>query len=176
MAEYSQAPEVETIARNLIRDVEMHKSLDGVRIDFIFRDKAAKSKGRTVLAKARKVSGINAYLANASAGVVDDAANDDMFVIEVAQDAWERLDPGQRRALVDHELCHCKVDLDDDGEPKLSIRGHDLEEFGCIIERHGLWSSNVANFGSQVAEQLALAVEEVTSFVESLGNDEDGDA
>lgn len=166
MTDYRPAPEVESIGRNLIRDVEDHKSLDAVRVDFIYRDKASKSNGRTVLAKARKVSGLNAFLANA------EMVQRDFFVIEVAEDTWDQLDEHQQKALVDHELMHCHVEFDEAGTPQLAIRGHDMEEFRAIIERHGLWLSSTAEFGSAVAEQLAMAVDEVTRFVEGLGDDE----
>lgn len=166
MTDYRYAPEVEEIGKELIRDVEDHKGLDSVRVDYVYRDQASKSKGKTVLAKARKISGLNAFVANA------EMVQRDFFVVEVAEDTWDQLDAAQQRALVDHELVHCKVEFDEEGTPQLSIRGHDIEEFGCVIERHGLWLSSTAEFGSVVAEQLALAVDEVTRFVEGLGEDE----
>ena len=51
-----------------------------------------------------------------------------------------------RDALMDHELCHIKVELDKNGDPRKDDRGmicirmarHDCEEFEAIIERHGL--------------------------------------
>lgn len=60
------------------------------------------------------------------------------FVIWVALDWWNRFKPEQKVALVDHELCHCYIDADD--KPK--ILPHDVEEFNCILERHGLWWPN----------------------------------
>lgn len=175
MPDYTRATQVADIANGLIEKVDDHKPLNGVHIEFVWREKAPKSKGRLVLARARKVSGLNAFLANVSAGVPDRLANDDFFVVEVAVDTWERLTEDQRVALVDHELCHLHVDKDGDGSAVLSLRGHDLEEFAAIVERHGLWASDVATFGSAVAEQLALAVDEVSQFLGNL-SDEDGDA
>lgn len=164
MATYWQAPEVKDIADDLIGTVDDHSGLKDVRIDYVFRDRAVRSQGRVTFGKARKVGGLNAYLAQSSAGIVDVEANGPFFVVEIAHDVWQHLDDGQRRALVDHELMHFVVDTDG----ALSLRGHDLEEFAAIVERHGLWASDVARFGSAVAEQLALAVEEVTSFVDGL--------
>lgn len=169
MAEYTRAPEVQEIAERLIREVDMHKNLAEARIEYVWRDKASKSKGRIVLAKARKVGGLNAWLANASAGYTDAEANDPLFVIEVAADMWERLSEEQRVALVDHELCHCWVEMDAEGNPELGTRGHDLEEFSCIVERHGLWKGDVDAFGREVIEQLALAIEADARFLDDLG-------
>lgn len=166
MTDYRPAPEPEAIARDLIRDVEQHKALDSVRVDYVYRDTAAKNKGKTVLAKARKVSGLNAFLANA------EMVQRDFFVVEFAEDVWDDLDEHQQRALVDHELCHLYVEFDAAGTPQLSLRAHDLEEFAAVVQRHGLWLSSTAQFGSAVAEQLAMAVDEVSRFVEGLGDDE----
>ena len=49
-------------------------------------------------------------------------------------------------ALIEHELCHIGVKRDEDGEmlfspitgePKLYLRGHDVEEFHTVVQRYG---------------------------------------
>lgn len=150
---YTAAPEVAHIAGDLIATVDDHAELAGVDIVYVWRDKAAKSKGRTVLGKARKVSGLNALLAR---DLGDDAP---LFVIEVAQDEWIDLTTKQRYALVDHELSHLRVKIGDDGERDLSIGGHDVEEFRSVIDRHGFWKSDVADFAVSVSEQMRLAID-----------------
>jgi predicted metallopeptidase len=174
MTTYSRAPEVAKIAADLIRDVEMHKGLDEARIEYVWRDKAAKSKGRIILARARKVGGLNAFLVNISGGLVDADANEPLFVVEVALDMWGRLTPAQHVALVDHELCHLWCEMDEEGMPELGTRGHDLEEFSCIVARHGLWKGDVESFGNEVIGQLALAIEADAKFLDDLGIDPDG--
>jgi hypothetical protein len=66
---------------------------------------------------------------------------------------WDVLPQKTKVALVDHELCHAWAEAnqkeDDDGEAepvKLSMRPHDLEEFSCIVRRHGLWREDVEDF------------------------------
>jgi hypothetical protein len=55
-------------------------------------------------------------------------------------------------ALVDHELCHAwaLADQDEDNDEadpvKLSLRPHDLEEFSCIVRRHGMWREDIEDF------------------------------
>lgn len=167
---FRSAPEVEKIGTDLIRTEFDHKDLADVRVEYVFRDKAQKSAGRIVLGTARKIGGLSAFLAaHGDASHLGDP--EPFFVIVIALDTWEVLDAKQRRALIDHELMHCKVTEDEGGGAKLATRGHDLEEFASIVERHGLWSSNVAAFGSVVAEQLALAVEEVSTFLENIDID-----
>lgn len=60
----------------------------------------------------------------------------------------------QRRALLDHELCHAALKYDKSGEPVEDERGrkvyrtrkHDVEEFACIVERHGLYKHDLERF------------------------------
>lgn len=150
---YASAPAVAHIAGDLIATVPDHADLAGVDIVYVWRDKAAKSRGRTVLGKARKVSGLNALLAR---DLEDDAP---LFVVEIAQDEWLDLTTKQRYALVDHELSHLRVKIGDDGERDLSIRGHDVEEFKAVIDRHGFWKPDVADFAVSVSEQMRLSID-----------------
>ena len=62
----------------------------------------------------------------------------------------------QRRALLDHELCHASVKLDEHGEPVEDERGrvvyrirkHDLEEFTAIVERYGMYTRDLETFAT----------------------------
>lgn len=167
MALYRDAPEVRQIALELFASVPEYAELADVRMEFIFRDKAPMSQGRVVLGRARKITGLAAWLAQA--GHLDEFEDPStFFVIEISEDAWKGMDDPARRALVDHELCHCRLDYNDAGELQLKLRGHDFEEFAAIVRRHGLWSAPLRSIGSEVAEQLALALEDVASFGERL--------
>lgn len=150
--EYRPAPAAQAIADRLIG--EHHEHLLGVRIEYVFRNKATKKGGRVVLGKARKLSGLNAWLAtDADERFV---VPDSFFVIELAEDEWALLSDAQRVALVDHELSHCLAEVDDDGDFTLGTRGHDLEEFTDIVRRHGLWKQDVSDFVKVGADQLRL--------------------
>jgi predicted metallopeptidase len=140
--EYSYAAEVEEVARELI--AEHHQHLEDERIEYIFRSKATLKGGKTVLGKARKISGLNAFLAK------EPNRAGPFFVIEVPVEEWKELTPEQRKALVDHELSHC--DLTDEGE--LQITPHDVEEFAAVVERHGFWTQDVAVFANAVQQHL----------------------
>jgi predicted metallopeptidase len=152
--EYEYAPDVETIAKDLIADVEDHFDLGNVEILYVFRDKASRSRGRAVLGRARKVTGLNRFLIRP-----DDDPDLPLFVLEIAKDTWSDLTDEGRRALVDHELSHLVVGENEDGELVGGIRGHDLEEFIGVVERHGLWKPDVVAMGTAAAakvEQLTL--------------------
>lgn len=163
MTMYAHAPDVAHIAGDLIATIPDHADLAGVDVIYVWRDKATKTRGRTVLGKARKVSGLHALLAR---DLADDAP---LFVVEIAQDEWIRLTTKQRYALVDHELSHLRVKIGDDGERDLSVRGHDVEEFRAVIERHGLWKDDVADFAVSASEQLRWALDDL-----ALGDGDEG--
>lgn len=155
MPEYSPAPDAERIAQKLIADHHTH--LTDVRVEFVFRDKASKSNGKVVLGKARKISGLNAFLARDP----DATYGEDFFVIELAEDEWLEMPASKRRALVDHELCHCTIDFDEDkGIVTLGLRAHDVEEFKEIVDRHGLWKDDLAEFAKAAKEQLELSLDD----------------
>lgn len=132
MAEWMPAPEVEAIAESLIEEIDRHGDLAKARIEYVFIDKAPKSKGRQVWGRARKINGLSAHLA-ATVRPARFREPVPFFVVEISHDIWRALDERQRRALVDHELCHLWVDEDDDGELVLGTAGHDVEEFCGVV-------------------------------------------
>jgi hypothetical protein len=123
-----------------------HTNLDGAKIAMAWRiGWRADSDGIMTLGKCRK------------RGDLDRELDSFDFVILLNQEAWKGLNDTQKRALIDHELCHAQIVIDSDGNQKTDdrdrlvcrIRKHDCEEFKCIVERHGLWTSDLA--------ELALA-------------------
>lgn len=76
------------------------------------------------------------------------------FVILLNKEAWETLSDSQREALLDHELSHCAVSLDDKGKPRKDDRGrtvyrlrkHDIEDFTAVIRRHGCYKRDLEDF------------------------------
>lgn len=142
---------------------EFHEELCEVEVRFVFRSKAAKRAGHTVWGTAEVVRGKSAFLALGpnppEGGALPGEA--DFFLITIAEDIWENLSDERRCALVDHELSHCYLDVDDEGNVKLRTRGHDLEEFCRIVERHGFWREDVGRFADQVltTAQTAFGVD-----------------
>lgn len=177
MAAWKEAPEVKEIARTLIWDHHAHLQVFFDKMRFVFRDEAQKSKGRTIAGKAHKISGMAAYLAEATKdeprvthiperefdGEVIPAHDYELFdgpeffLMEIAADIWRRLEDWQHIALVDHELYHFTIEMKDDG-PALGIRGHDLEEFVEVLVRYGRWDKDLQEFTD--AWQMRLDLEE----------------
>lgn len=135
---FEYAPAVREVAEKLV--AEHHQELQGIRVEYVWRNKPIVSRGKVVLGKARKITGLAAFLSSGES--LDEDDEQTYFVIEVAKEYWPKLTNEERIALVDHELTHCTVDYGDDGENKLSILPHDLEDFLSIFRRYGAWSED----------------------------------
>lgn len=147
--EYQPAPEVEQVARRLIDDFHTH--LATVRIEYVFCTEQLKEKGKVIWGRAKKVSGLNAWLADEDRDY-DAKSPDDFFVVEIHRGTWLVIDEKSRRALVDHELCHFWVDE----AGALSLLAHDLEEFNAVVRRNGLWADDIKFFLEAAGRQKDL--------------------
>ena len=104
--------------------------------------------GRVVLGKCKKASELDREL----------AAFD--FIILLNRKFWQDFEvtDHQRRALLDHELCHAAVSYDKDGEPVVDERGrkvyrtrkHDIEEFTAIVSRYGCYKRDLEQFAASL--------------------------
>lgn len=117
-AEYTLAPEVETIARSLIDSFHFH--LKDARIAYTFVDKAQTySDGRTILGRAKGRTNLDRLL----------SPNREDFVMIISKDKWENMIEEKKRYLVDHELCHMGIVVNSKGDSRFTLRGHPIEEF-----------------------------------------------
>lgn len=138
-----------------------HEELTNARIALAWNTAwKADVDGRLKLGKCKKASDLDREL----------AAFD--FVVMLQMEWWQNasVTDDQRRALLDHELCHATVRLDREGEPMRDERGrvvyrtrkHDIEEFSEIVERHGLYKRDLERFASAMrrSKQKSLIAEE----------------
>lgn len=131
------AREVEQVAQRLVPKYHDMLGNANVRIAYFFRSDIRKKGGKLVFGTTKKIMGLNAALAD---------SDEPFFCIVIAHPAWEVLPQKHREALVDHELCHCGVEVDEKGEVKLVLRNHDIQEFSDIVRRYGAWSPDVQDF------------------------------
>lgn len=85
------------------------------------------------------------------------------FVIFLNKESWnhERFSDKKKKALIDHELCHCGMSYTKDGHRKRDERKrfvyrtkkHDLEEFNAIVERHGIWKHDLELFAEALLKK-----------------------
>lgn len=137
--QYDKAETVEELANRLI--AKYHSHLASCKIAYLYKNKDMKAKGKVKVATAEKCS------------PKVKALTDYDFLIVVSYAAYNSLTDKQKRAVIDHELEHCWVEEDEEtSELKFSILSHDVEEFGSIIRRHGLYFSDLEKLGRIVKE------------------------
>lgn len=102
------------------------------------------------------------------------------FIILLHKEFWTspEVTDEQRRALLDHELCHAGVAVDRDGEPKLDERDrlvfrtkkHTVEEFHEIITRHGIWKYELETFWETLQKAKQRSAPEPARAAGTLGS------
>lgn len=128
--QFDYAETVEELAKGLI--TQYHPHLIHASIAYIYKNKPMKSKGRIVFATAQRCGQLLKDLLKISGGKVYD------FIITVNYEEWGKLTDEQKRAVIDHELCHCWVEENENtGDLKFSILPHSLQEFGAVVDRYG---------------------------------------
>jgi len=131
---------------------EHHPDLADARIALAWRDGWTEdADGRLRLGQTKKASDLDRDLHGFD------------FVILLNHEVWNRIafTERQMRALLDHELCHCAVAKDKNGEVKMDERGrpvwrlrkHDIEEFAEVVARHGLWRHELEKFVAVAMEK-----------------------
>lgn len=129
MAEYLEAPQVETVAQKVLSDHSERAVLDdceGANIKYLFKV-ADKSKH---WGQCNRATGKWSFLTGFD------------FVIEIFKSAWDNLSDRQQEALVYHELRHIKKRLvEKDGEMlvKWSTYDHELQFFFDELSFYGAW-------------------------------------
>lgn len=120
----------EEIGTELIR--KHHHELDEARIKYVCRNTAARAGDMKVPGNVYKVSGKYEYLLQAD------------FIVEVALEVWNDLQPQQRRALIDHFLTRCVcVEDEKTSERKYKLRKPPVQEFPEVAERNGQWNDQL---------------------------------
>lgn len=124
-----------------------HAHLCHVRLGFLWALVGSEKHGRRILGQAEMVRGGTDWKAARRTqqlaqwfGTVPD------FVITLDATAARDMDDAAFAALVDHELYHCAQAVDEFGgprfnqfgEPVLTMRAHDVEEFTGVVRRFGI--------------------------------------
>lgn len=141
--EWTRLPDADSIVAELIR--AFHPHLEHARIACVGKPKAHVRHGKINLAKAVKVGKFHNVL------IGEDGRHFD-YAIQIGLDRWANMAVDRKRIVLDHECCHFSGQ-DERGE--WTLRGHDVEEFACIIRRYGLWNADIELFAREI-RQLEL--------------------
>ena len=141
---YWDAEAVQLIAEEKVIP-QWHPQLKDAKIQYVFTEEM-KHRGRVILAKIKAgASAFEKYLCGAS------------LVLMVNSVKWKTLTPEKRCALIDHEFCHVYAEPKDTGEKVYKMRGHDIEEFNAIVERHGHLETRYRSVRRAIEDSLAAA-------------------
>jgi hypothetical protein len=140
---------VAEIARKLIP--KHHSELASANIIYLCRNKAAKSAGKLVPGHLKKATPTEAHISRSYFSTNHEDNQEAHFIMTVALEVWNNMQPNQRYALIDHLLTRC-VGTEDEksGEMHYSIRPPQVQEFPEIAERHGRWSSDLVELGDSL--------------------------
>jgi hypothetical protein len=131
-----------TIAEKLIP--KHHPEIASANIIYLCRNKAQKQGGNPVPGTVKKASPLERRIGGSY--FKDD--EEPHFIMTIALDVWNDLQPNQRVALVDHLLTRCVGEEDEkSGEMKYSVRPPQVQEFPEVVERNGRWNDGLAELG-----------------------------
>ena len=85
---------------------------------------------------------------------LDREFNDLDFRVVLNFDAWQKLTPFQREALVDHCLCAFVGDMTEGGDLSYRTRQPDIQAFTENVARYGMWLSDIQQFVQTAQQQL----------------------
>ncbi len=131
-----------------------------VQIEYLWVNKKKEKAGKTVWATCFKESGRARFYADCD------------YSIEVYAGSLRdyTLSHWQLQALIDHELRHIDLTIDDEtGEVSFGVIGHDVEMFYSELKHYGLWDSSLKR-AAVAFHQLTLSEDKTGT---SSGDDED---
>ena len=139
MGEFTEAPDVEAIARALIWSGIVPRIHNELSIKYLWKKSGGKKLGACA-----KPSGLTGYFAGCD------------FVIWLAYDhvIEKGLTRYQVEALVYHELLHVNYDYDSNDNLKPVLYDHEFEGFKEEIEFYGFWRENIEDIGKAFQKVL----------------------
>jgi hypothetical protein len=130
---WTEAKEALPIAKRLID--ERHDHLLDVHIEYLFALEPLTSKGKEIDGQAKKVGGLNAYLASRES----EFDGTEFVVIEISKSAWDMYSESQREASLDKRLCEIKLSE----KMKIQIVGPDAHAYYRNVEVYGDWEPDL---------------------------------
>lgn len=123
MAEYWKAPKEDRLRLKKVLK-KYHPDKVDIPMSLLKTDKA------WYVAQIRKVSPVYGVFLNS------------VYLIIINDSCWDLLSKKQKKAVLDHEVCHITVDMTDKGI-KYGLRRHTIEEFIEVVERHGAYLTDI---------------------------------
>ena len=128
------------VVQKMVKEIvpKHYPELIHARFLCLCRNRASKSDGEPVPGTIRKANPTERHLSGSDGNEGSD------FILTVALDVWNDLQPSQRVALVDHLLARCVVTEDKGtGDLKYKLRPFQVQEFPEVAERNGTWNEGL---------------------------------
>jgi hypothetical protein len=131
--QFDNAKEAQELVERLIP--KYHPHLADAKIKCLFRNQVVKrAGGKIIIATAEKCTAKFKFLTKLD------------FIISICYLTWRDLSDKQRMAIMDHELCHCIADEDEEtGEILYKVIPHDFEDFLSVVEKYGAYLPSLEN-------------------------------
>lgn len=134
---------------------------NGFTLEVVWKRKGGARNGKATLGKCAHPSGLLAFYSRKD------------WVIWVAADHARAMELNARQieAVVYHELNHCGMEKDPEGEepPRATVVGHDIEAFCREIQDYGFWRPEMEIAGQVVARQMRLGEDaEIASLAQEV--------
>jgi hypothetical protein len=137
--------EVVTMMKDLIANHHPHLALVDDEIAVVFKEKGSSVGEVDIIGKTAKAAPL--------LGILTDTKW--KFIITLAADAWAEMNVKQQQALLDHHLCGCRVDENEQtGAIKCYVAPADVSFYKGEIERHGMWRTSGAPPTPNLIEEL----------------------
>jgi Putative phage metallopeptidase len=133
---------VETVLEDILHEYPEMQWLANFNPVFLYAHKDKAKAGRRVLGTTKLFSDKDYLL------------HDYDYMVTICRTFWFAY-PEKRKALLYHELCHLFFDEEIN---KLTLVGHDIEEFNAVIKRFGDWNREIEPLKNayDVYQQLRL--------------------
>lgn len=136
---------------------EHHKGLEKARIVLAWAlGLKADADGIVTLGRMQRPSEVNRKLHKCD------------LIVLINKTAWVQpeFSKEMKAALLDHELCHAQLSEDRLGNAKRDgdgglcyrMRKHDLTEFACVVDRHGIYTTALARFARSLSKAKDLTM------------------
>jgi hypothetical protein len=125
-----------TMAGKLLNECEEFELLKVGDVEFLWKLKAPESRGHLTLGKCQKIPALE------RASRWKPGGSGQVFRIWLALPDWIAMPEDERWAILHHELMHCGVERDGDGNRTFYSRKHDVEVMQKTLERFGGWESS----------------------------------
>ncbi len=140
--------------RLMLHDEHKHLAENDVKIDYLMACEGVFKGGKTVIGAVHLPTVQGRLKSLFEMMLAEYLGEMPHFLMVIDLPWWREATATHREALVWHELCHIRQEVDKfgelkfdrDGNPSYGLREHDIAAFNSEVARYGAWSPDLAEF------------------------------